>query len=104
MAVRIIMGQKYTNYKDSLSELNLQSLEQRRKMLCLRFAKKCLRNEKLKNMFPKSKQKHKMIKRNTRKYLTRKNRTNRMEKSAIPYMTKLLNDEESEKKKIMEIS
>ena len=55
-------------------------------------------------MFPKSKQKHKMKKRNTRKYLTRKNRTNRMEKSAIPYMTKLLNDEESEKKKIMEIS
>ena len=104
VAVRIIMGQKYTNYKDSLSELNLLTLEQRRKMLCLRFAKKCLRNEKLRNMFPKSKQKHSMIKRKTRKYLTRKTRTNRMEKSAIPYMTKLLNDEESEKKKIMEIS
>ena len=39
-----------------------------------------------------------MIKRKTRKYLTRKTKTNRMEKSAIPYMTKLLNDEESEKK------
>ena len=55
-------------------------------------------------MFPKSKQKHNMIKRNTRKYETRKTRTNRMEKSAIPYMIKLLNDEESVKKKIIEIS
>ena len=43
-----------------------------------------------------------MIKRNKRKYQTRKIRTKRLENSAIPYMTKLLNIEESKKQKIID--
>ena len=98
------MGKNYLNYKDSLNELNLQSLEKRRKMLCLKFAKKCLRSKKLKNLFPINKQKHNMITRKKRKYETRKMKTNRLERSAIPYMTKLLNNEELKKKKMIENS
>ena len=102
VAVRIIMGNSYTNYKDGLKELKLETLEERRTMLSLRFAKKCLKHEKLKKMFPLKKTKHNMIKRNKRKYQTRKIRTKRLENSAIPYMTKLLNIEESKKQKIID--
>ena len=101
VAVRIIMGKNYTNYQNGLKELKLETLEQRRRMLSLRFAKKCLKNEKLKKLFPLNKTKHNMIKRNKRKYQTRKIRTKRLENSAIPYMTNLLNIEESKKLKMI---
>ena len=32
--------------------MKIQSLDDRRRTLCLKFAKNCLRNEKVKNMFP----------------------------------------------------
>ena len=102
VAVRIIMGKSFTNYKEGLKELKLDTLEKRRTILSLRFAKKCLKNEKLKTLFPLNKSKHNMKKRNKRKYQTRKIRTKRLENSAIPYMTKLLNIEESKKQKIIE--
>ena len=51
-AVKIIMGDKYKDYENSLKYLKLDSLSERRKKLCLNFAKKCLRNEKTKSFFP----------------------------------------------------
>ena len=39
-AVRVIMGKDYTTYKNGLKALNLETLEIRRKFLCLKFAKK----------------------------------------------------------------
>ena len=101
-AVRVIMGNNYNTYRQSLKELKLDTLERRREILCLKFAKKCLQNEKLKNLFPLNKNKHSMIRRNKRKHETRKIRTTRFEKSAIPYMTKLLNNEQSMKKKMIQ--
>ena len=59
-ALRVIMGKQYINYKNSLKELNLETLEKRRETLCLKFAKNCLKNEKLKDMFPLKKIKHEM--------------------------------------------
>ena len=101
-AVRVIMGNAYTTYRQSLKELGMDTLERRREILCLRFAKKCLKNEKLKNLFPLNTKKHEMIKRNKRKHAMRKIRTTRFEKSAIPFMTKLLNNEQSRKMKILQ--
>ena len=46
-AVRVIMGNNYKTYIDSLKMLKLDSLEWRREKLCLQFAKKCTTNEKL---------------------------------------------------------
>ena len=51
--MRVILKQKYTNYKEGIKILNIQTLETRREMLCLRFAKKCHENEKVKRFFPK---------------------------------------------------
>ena len=42
------MGNAYTTYRQSLKELGMDTLERRREILCLRFAKKSLKNEKLK--------------------------------------------------------
>ena len=53
MAVRVILGKNYTNYDDGLNKLKLKTLNTRRENLCLNFAKKCLRNEKLKTCFQK---------------------------------------------------
>ena len=50
-AVRVIMGNAYTTYRQSLKELGMDTLERRREILCLRFAKKCLKNEKFKIFF-----------------------------------------------------
>ena len=98
-AVRVILKRKYTNYKDGLKELKIESLEKRRENLCLRFAKKCLKNEKVKDFFPKKKQKHKMIKRKVKKFKINNAKTKRYSNSAIPYMQRLLNKENEKKER-----
>ena len=42
-ALRCILGDSYTGYKDALEKL---SLEERREQMCLKFAKQCLKLEK----------------------------------------------------------
>ena len=96
-AVRVIMGKHYTSYKNSLKMLNMESLEKRREILCLKFAKKCTMNEKLKNLFPLNKTGHKMKLRRKKKYKILKANTKRYKQSALPYMRRLLNDENEKK-------
>ena len=48
----IILKESYVSYKQALAELNLESLSHRRERLCLNFAKKCLKHEKTRDMFP----------------------------------------------------
>ena len=50
--VKLISRGKETNYEESLSQLNLTTLDKRRDILSLRWAKKCLANEKTAKMFP----------------------------------------------------
>ena len=38
-ALKVILGEKYDNYKDALKLIGLDSLEERRENLCLKFAK-----------------------------------------------------------------
>ena len=90
-ATRIILGKGFTNYKNALKMLNIENLDERRERICLKFAKKCLKNDKVKSMFPIKKQMHNMKLRTKNKYIMDKKRTERYEKSAIPYMRKLLN-------------
>jgi len=51
-ALKVILKDKYTDYESVLSELKLKTLFKRREMLCLKFAKKCLKLQNFKNMFP----------------------------------------------------
>ena len=97
-AVRIIMGNEYKNYEDSLNRLDLQSLEDRREMLCLKFAQKCVKNERLMHMFPLNEKEHEMKTRKKEKFKVQFAHTSRLKKSPLIYMQKLLNEDESRKK------
>ena len=44
----------YQTYQNALKILDLQTLKNRKENLCLQFAKKCLKNKKMKNLFPKN--------------------------------------------------
>ena len=100
-AVRVILRGKYTNYKEGLKYLRIDTLEKRREFLSLKFAKKCTTNEKVSHFFPKRKSHHKMKKRKAEKYLKNKARTKRYQNSAIPYMQKLLNKDDAERNLIL---
>ena len=97
-AVRIILGENYTSYRNGLKLLNLKTLNERRKELCLKFAKKCLGSEKVKDMFQRKKSLHPMKKRKQEKFKQRRIKTERYRKSTIPYMINLLNKDVEDKK------
>ena len=73
----------------------------RREKLCLKFAKACLRNEKVNDMFPINKKDHAMDRRQNEKFVIRKSRTERLQRSAVMHMQRLLNNEDCKKRKIM---
>ena len=45
--VKLILGRKYKNYTQALLQLNLSTLDKRRDILSLRWAKKCTENKKM---------------------------------------------------------
>ena len=102
VAVRVILQNRYTNYKNGLKLLKLDTLQERRKMLCLRFAKGCLKNEKVKDVFPRKANNHKMKKRKAEKYKVNRTNTKRYQISAIPYMQNLLNEDHAKTLKAMQ--
>ena len=67
----------------------MPTLKERRKKLCLNFAKNCVKNNKTSDMFPKN-----AVIVNTRQpeeYFVPHAKTDRLARSAIPYMARLLN-------------
>ena len=89
VALRIILKQDYESYEQALKVTNLPTLKERRVQLCLGFARKCLKNDKNRDLFPLRNSTY-----NTRqpeKFIVTKGRTDRFRDSAIPYMQKLLN-------------
>ena len=100
-ALKLILKERYKNYKDALNVIGMDSLEQRREKLCLKFAKACVRHEKLSDMFPKSNKMHLMDKREKEVYCVKRAKTERLRRSAIVNMQKLLNNEASKKREIL---
>ena len=100
-ALRVILGSRYTNYDDALKELNLQTLDERRQSLCVKFAKKCLETKKFKNWFPLNRKMHQMKKSDSEKYLVTKSFTERHRRSALPSMRRILNEKEKKKQKVI---
>ena len=64
----MILKEKYINYDQPLLFLNMDSLEARRATLCLKFAKSGIKHNKLDDLFPENKKKHKMNTRNMDKF------------------------------------
>ena len=93
-AVRIIMGNKYKGYIKSLETLELETLDERREILCLNFAKKSSKNPRTRKMFPLRDKEHAMDTRKQEKYIVQHANTERLKKSSIIYMQNLLNKSE----------
>ena len=93
-ALKIILQENYINYENALSTTGLMSLFDRRRELCLRFAKSCTKNNKTKSMFPLNRvSEYDVETRKREKYQVTKCNTKRFQNSAIPYMQYLLNME-----------
>ena len=95
-AFRIILKNSYESYDNALKAMNMDTLDARREKLCLRFAKSCLRHKRMRSMFPVNTTSHAMMKRNFDKFKVNRAITERYKKSAIPYMQRMLNDEDKE--------
>ena len=89
MALRIILQENYSNYTNALSLANLVTLKARRSILSKRFAIKCTKKERTKDMFPEAV--HSVETRFPEKYTVTKAKTSRLAVSAIPSMQRQLN-------------
>ena len=92
-ALKIILKNKYKNYQNALNLLELENLENLREFLCLKFAKKSLKNKKMKYLFIPNKKIHDMETRNQSHFKISNANTLRLQISPIIYMQKLLNDD-----------
>ena len=97
-ALRVILGSDYQNYKDALKLSKMESLEERRGLISLKFAKNCLKNENFSKLFPLKKINHAMNVRNPDKYVVKRANTERFKRSTIPYLQRQLNLENRERK------
>ena len=95
-SLHLILGEKYVNYKNALELTNLETLEDRRNKLCLKFAKKAEKDIKHNKWF-KLRQKSSTRAENP-KYWNTVARTERLKTSPISYLTDLLNKHYSSKK------
>ena len=89
-ALRIILKGEYLSYAHALEKTGLESLVDRREQLCLKFARTCLKNENMKNMFPLNNVDSHDV-RSKEKFKVTFAHTGRLKDSAIPYMQRLLN-------------
>ena len=96
-AVKIILNERDLDYDEALSRLNLDKLDKRREKLCLAFAKKCLKAEKVKEFFPVNEIKS-IQTRNFERFKVNPFNTERYKKSSIPYLQSLLNKDDLEKR------
>ena len=92
-SLRLILGPKYENYEQALKYLHIDTLDQRRDKLCISFAKKCIKLNNMKSLFPILKRKHDMETRMNTKYVTNKAKSEKYKMSAVPQMQRLLNKE-----------
>ena len=88
-AIRIILGSDYHTYEDGLKKLNLQNLDDRRKTLAIRFAKKCVNDDRFNDLFPRNDSNFEV--RNREKFKVNFASTGRLQNSSIVAMQKLLN-------------
>ena len=93
-ALHIILGDKYSSYRNALSIVNLETLRARRDKLCLKFAIKAEKHDKFRKWFKPS-----VRNQNTRqvkpKYCDVLARHARFENSPLGHLTRILNQHHS---------
>ena len=89
IALRIIYQEKYISYKNALKLSKFTSMKERFELLLYRFAVKCAKNPQTEHMLPLKKGLDKVRKKET--YEVPLARKERLYKSTIPTMARLLN-------------
>ena len=100
-AMRIIYGKPYESYSDALRELGIMRLSERRKIICLKFAKNSLKIHNFRKLFPEFKSNHLMKKRNVDKYTVSRCLGKRYAVSAVSSMQRLLNNDHRKQKQAL---
>ena len=90
-ACKIILRNKYDSYKGALETLNLEDLHERRNFLCKSFAQKSEANGSL--IFEPNDKLHTMDIRNTNQFKVTMCNTDRLLKSALPQMQRMMNQQ-----------
>ena len=92
-ACAVILGDSYLQYSNALAVLNLKSLKERRKDLCLKFAQNCAKSDKFNHWFVRRSDPVGITTRSIKTDLIPvDSRTKRYSKSPLPYLTSLLNE------------
>ena len=92
-AVRLMLQGRYKTYIQGLQTLDISSCHDRRIQLSLSFAKKSLLNDKMTHLFPLNARSY-MPTRNQDKYKEFQSNTTRMANSTVPFLRKLLNNDD----------
>ena len=90
-ALKVILADQYEDYPSALLSTGLDTLSERRKFLCKKFAKNCVKSEKMRHLFPMNSRIANT--RNPEKFYVQPASTKRLAQSAIPYMQRLLNED-----------
>ena len=88
MALRIILGAEYDNYEAALERLDIETLEKRRKDICVKFAKSIEKSDKFSNWLQPTARATKTSVR----YFIPHVRTKAYQTSPLIYLTELLNN------------
>ena len=91
-ACAIILGEHYRSYKHALKTLNMKTLVVRRSELCLSFAIKALKSDKFSSWFSVNTSKYEKTRSEKEVLNLVKTRTDKYQKSPVPYLTTMLND------------
>ena len=90
MGIAIVLSPNFTNYKIGLNKLGLDTLEKRREALCIKFAMNSAKSDQHSHLFSKY-DKNRPNTKNKISYIEPTCRRSRYYKSAVPYLTRLLN-------------
>ena len=88
---KIVLQERYTSYESALLKLNMETLQERRETLQLKFAKSGIKYEKLNDLLPETKKVSNIETRNHENYQVDFANTERLKKSSIITMQKQLN-------------
>ena len=96
-ALHVILGECYRSYNQALKQCGLVKLSDRRRLLCITFAKKSLKDKKFSKWFKPSGN-HPNTRQDQPAYCSVYRKHDRFQNSPISYLTELLNTEFSKPK------
>ena len=86
--------------KEALADLDMDSLDDRRKKLCLKFALKCRTNPCISELFKNKEKEHEMILRSEEIVKVNITNTEKYEYSSVPFLQRLLTKHEQDNTEI----